>query len=247
MMFNTLTPEQKMQKYQQLNAPSPTENAGVNYIVNPAAAIDNPQTVDYLSVYGKGADNAILNTKKDPQVKSNLEDPTDDPGKNDPYILNHLFGGKKEGTVTPPYKPMDVSSEAKDAFQYYVKQHNLPAHVAAGIVGNLVQESDLRTTAKEKGNTGNGRGIAQWDVRNRWPAFLKWATKAGKDPYARDTQLDYVLVEPGWGDVALSKIMNSKDSDDATMAFGKSFERPNEKYAEWDHRKNVARSLLSGA
>src|ERR1041385_3808811 len=139
-----------------------------------------------------------------------------------------------------------VNDSARNAYNYYVNDKGLPAHVAAGIVGNLYRESELKPTAIEQGNTGAGRGIAQWDKDVRWPAYLKWAKENGKSPMDLHSQLDYVLIEPGWGDKALKKTMAAKDSTEAAMIFGKSFERPNEQYARWDLRAGAAKTLFDG-
>lgn len=146
-------------------------------------------------------------------------------------------------SFTPVPKTVAANDTARTAYNYYVDKHNLPTQVAAGIVGNLMQESSLKTGAVEKGNTGNGRGIAQWDARDRWPAFLNWAKSTGRDPNDLHTQLDYVLVEPGWGQKALKQTMQAQTPQDATMIFGRAFERPNEKQAAWGTRIGYAQSL----
>jgi hypothetical protein len=137
----------------------------------------------------------------------------------------------------------EVNDNAKLAYKYYQQQHNLSPEVAAGIVGNLFQESRLKTGAVEQGNTQAGRGIAQWDVKNRWPEFKKWATRNNKDPMALHTQLDYVLIEPGWGEHSLKKTLAARTPEEAAMIFGKTFERPNEKFAQWDKRQGAANTL----
>jgi hypothetical protein len=139
-------------------------------------------------------------------------------------------------------KPEPVNDSAKAAYQYYIDKHGLDPQTSAAIVGNLMQESDLKPTAKEPG--GNGRGIAQWDARDRWPAFLKWAKDSNRDPQDLHTQLDYVLAEPGWGQKALQVAGKADNVNDATIAFGRSFERPSEKAAAWSNRVGYANSLF---
>jgi hypothetical protein len=137
-----------------------------------------------------------------------------------------------------------VKPNVKDAFRYYVNK-GLAPHIAAGIVGNLYQESGLKTSAVEKSNTANGRGIAQWDVRDRWKGLLKWANNNHRDPYDLKTQLDYVLVEPWESDQVMKKLENTKTPEEAAYIFGKHYERPNAKYARWDARKTTARNLMT--
>src|ERR1043165_8022257 len=52
------------------------------------------------------------------------------------------------------------------AFNFY-KAKGLSDVQAAGIVGNLMQESSVSPTAVESGG-GPGRGIAQWSIGGRW-------------------------------------------------------------------------------
>lgn len=139
-----------------------------------------------------------------------------------------------------------VRERARAAFDYYTSEKGLSKHIAAGIIGNLFQESGLKTNAVEKGNTGNGRGIAQWDVRNRWQGLLTWAKENGRDPMDMKTQLDYILVEPGEGKKVISKLSTTKTPEDAAEIFGKIYERPHEKFARWETRKGVARKLFDG-
>jgi hypothetical protein len=142
-----------------------------------------------------------------------------------------------------PVANVPANQSAESAYNYYVDHYNLPHHVAAGIVGNLVQESSLKPGAV--GDKGTSKGIAQWHGE-RWDDYLKWAEKKGKDPYDVHTQLDYVIVEPGWGDKALKKTMTAQTPQEAAMIFGRSFERPKESAANWNNRVGVAQSLAGG-
>jgi hypothetical protein len=115
----------------------------------------------------------------------------------------------------------NVNSSAKQAFEYY-KQKGLPPHVAAGIVGNLMQESGLNPTIK--GDNGLATGIAQWHP-DRFKGLHSWAQASGKNPFSLTTQLDYVLQEANQrGDMA--HLMNTKNSAEAAYMFAKKFERP---------------------
>ena len=61
-----------------------------------------------------------------------------------------------------------MSGNEKAAYEFFVKK-GLKPFQAAGIVGNLEQESNVEPTAIEYGG-GPGRGIAQWSVGGRWNA-----------------------------------------------------------------------------
>ena len=153
----------------------------------------------------------------------------------DPYLADWI------PLSVPKTKPVATTNVAQYAKDYLVGK-GLPTHVAAGIVGNLVKESNLNPNISEKGNTGNGRGIAQWDVRNRWKDLQNFASKDGRNYADVDTQLDFLLHEANQrGD--LQKTMQAKTPEEAAMIFGKTYERPNEKFADWEGRMSTAKSL----
>lgn len=129
-----------------------------------------------------------------------------------------------------PYTPesvANISNPTKYAFEFFQKK-GLAPHIAAGIVGNLMQESgNFRPDVvadQITGDNGASHGIAQWQ-KNRWPAFLNWASSQGKNPKALDTQLEYVYVEANQrGD--LTKVNTAKTSSEAANLFAKYYERP---------------------
>lgn len=114
-----------------------------------------------------------------------------------------------------------TNDSAQFAFQYY-QGKGLEPHVAAGIVGNLMQESGLNPYAK--GDNGKATGIAQWHP-DRFKGLKKWANTNNRDPYALETQLDYVLQEPGESQKALQALSGAKDSGEAAALFDKIYER----------------------
>lgn len=173
-------------------------------------------------------------------------------GENQPFIPPAPLVGPSSTpinfpTYNPSEKQLSVNNNTKAAYDYYTKEKNLPAHIAAGIVGNLYQESGLKPGAVESGNTQAGRGIAQWGVSDRWQGFLSWAKQQGRDPYELKSQLDYVLVEPGESGKALDRLKNTTTPEQAAVIFGKLYERPNEKYADWAARTSMAGKLASGS
>lgn len=128
-----------------------------------------------------------------------------------------------------------ASSREVDATNYLVSR-GLPEHVAAGIVGNLKQESDLNPNAIQQG--GNGRGIAQWDARDRFQDLKKFAAQTGRPHNDLYTQLDYLLQEAdSRGD--LNKIKAATNPSEAAYLFAKHFERP--KTIEQVRMKNAER------
>lgn len=128
---------------------------------------------------------------------------------------------------------MAVNDNARYAYRYLMEKYKLQPHQAAGIVGNLMQESSLNTGARNRGDGSDGSdsiGIAQWNgqrARNL-KAF------GGGSYNTLDTQLDFVMHEmngeggkygAGSERAAYQRLMNSKDVGGATSAFI-GFERP---------------------
>lgn len=162
------------------------------------------------------------------------------------YIPQAPVIGPQAAPIDLGTKEVNLNDSTKFAYNYYTKEKGLPGHIAAGIVGNLYQESGLKPGAVEQDHTGNGRGIAQWDVRDRWQGYLDWAKSNQRNPYDLKSQLDYVLVEPGQSKQALDKLKNTTTPEQAALIFGKIYERPSEKYAAWNTREKVAGELNSG-
>lgn len=143
---------------------------------------------------------------------------------------------------------------AWQAYDYYVNEKGLAPHVAAGIIGNLYQESGLKPQVKERarpelekqGYTAQGMGIAQWSANGRYKGLLSYADQNHRDPNDLYTQLDFILDEPGEGAKALKALAKTRTPEEASYVFGKVYERPMEKYAGWDVRAGIARKLFEG-
>jgi hypothetical protein len=69
---------------------------------------------------------------------------------------------------------------------------------AAGVIGNIMQESGADPTKKQYGG-GPGRGLLQWGTGKgsgeRYDRLTKWAKENGKDPLALETQYQYMMME----------------------------------------------------
>lgn len=157
-----------------------------------------------------------------------------------PEIPNNISSDPSLSKWIPTTTQKKTSGDARYAFNY-LSEKGIPKHVAAGIVGNLMKESNLNPNSVERGNTGNGRGIAQWDVRNRWKDYQNFAKQRGED--SLETQLDFVIHEAEKrGD--LQKTLQAQTPQEAAMIFGRTFERPNEKYADWKTRQAYANDLM---
>jgi hypothetical protein len=113
------------------------------------------------------------------------------------------------------------------AFDYF-RAKGLTAVQAAGIVGNLDQESGVDPTAVEQG--GPGRGIAQWSVGGRWDTDSDdnatwYASKEGLPLLSLQLQLDFIWYElttfSGYG---LADLQAATTVSAATIAFETDFE-----------------------
>jgi len=102
-----------------------------------------------------------------------------------------------EDDLPPSLSEASLSNNARTAFNYFVAK-GLTEIQAAGIVGNLMQESSVRPTAVQYGG-GPGRGIAQWSVGGRWNTgtnnVTSFAAARGVSKWALDTQLDFIWYE----------------------------------------------------
>jgi MYXO-CTERM domain-containing protein len=138
-----------------------------------------------------------------------------------------------EGCGAGPGEPTGETSEAvtfandKAAFDYFLGK-GLANFQAAGIVGNLDQESGVDPLAVQSG--GPGRGIAQWSVGGRWDTdpndnATAYASQQGQSVDSLQLQLDFIWYElttfPNYG---LAALQASTDVTSATIAFQNDFE-----------------------
>lgn len=162
-----------------------------------------------------------------------------------------VFNNNKEVQVLPvdytsvQQKPQssinpNLTDKKKQAMNFFVSK-GLSAHAAAGIVGNLMQESGLNTTIK--GDGGKAFGLAQWHP-DRQKGLKALAKSRGSDISDFETQLEYVWQELNSSHKsALNGLLNSTNVEQATTAFMKHFEKPGKPHLE--RRIGYARSLVS--
>ncbi len=121
-----------------------------------------------------------------------------------------------------------LSNSEHSAYNFFVSK-GLTKAQAAGVIGNLIQESSVSPTAVEYGG-GPGRGIAQWSVGGRWNADhndnVTWyAGVHGESPWALTTQLNFTWYElETFGSYGLSALRSSSTVSQATIAFQDRFE-----------------------
>lgn len=120
-----------------------------------------------------------------------------------------------------------VSGDENKALEFFVSR-GLTKEQAAGIVGNLIQESSLRTGARNPGDGRDGTdsiGIGQWNS-SRARMLQQFAASRGKPVTDFDTQLEFVWQEMNSTESrAFQRLKQAKTVDEATAAFI-GYERP---------------------
>jgi hypothetical protein len=112
----------------------------------------------------------------------------------------------------------------------YLQNHGLSKEQAAGIVGNLIQESGLNPESVQAG--GPGRGIAQWTdsgqsaVPGRWNLLQAMAKSSGRSPYDLRLQLDFLWkdMQGKTGNGTLNAVRQAHTVAEATRAFETHYE-----------------------
>ncbi len=134
-----------------------------------------------------------------------------------------------EGAPEPPglaVSPLFANDVA--ACNYFVDK-GLTRIQAAGIIGNLDQESGMDPKAVQQG--GLGRGIAQWSAGGRWDTdpgdnAADYAEQRGQSVWSLQLQLDFIWYElttfSGFG---LQSLRAATTIASATIAFEEEFER----------------------
>lgn len=149
-----------------------------------------------------------------PIVKSNLPKMTDNG-------TTAEFNPPTEETTTSYSVSTNNSGNKKKAMDFFISK-GLPAHQAAGIVGNLMGESNLNHTAVNK--KSGAYGLAQWLGSRKTALFNKY----GKNP-TFDQQLDFLWDELQTTEKrAFNSLKSAKTLEAATDSFMRTFERPSE-------------------
>jgi hypothetical protein len=132
------------------------------------------------------------------------------------------------GTVSEP----DENSKARaQAVWDVLKNAGLSDEAAAGVLGNLHQETggSFDPTLKQQG--GPGMGIAQWSIGGRWDtgpeSFLEFAQERGLEEDSVVAQAEFIVYEmkQGWGGFKLKKFSKETNIADATVYFHDMYER----------------------
>jgi hypothetical protein len=163
----------------------------------------------------------------------------------DPH--DQIICGEDPSTQGGGTIPLVGNDNAQKAFNYFVQQlagvHSAhPKEQAAGIVGNLMQESNVNPGAVNTAG-GTGGSIAQWEGA-RWTAFLNWAK--GKDPHSLQVQLDYMWYELTHNEnAALKDLLTQSTAAASAQSFSNKYERPDPNYANIANRVRYAEQILA--
>lgn len=113
----------------------------------------------------------------------------------------------------------------KPAFEFFVGK-GLTAYQAAGIVGNLDQESGVNPNSVQSG--GPGRGIAQWSVGGRWdssnPNVTSYAASQGESRLSLQLQLEFIWYEFTHVGYGFNELKATTNVTDATVVFMSKYE-----------------------
>lgn len=113
------------------------------------------------------------------------------------------------------------------AYNFFVAK-GLTNFQAAGIVGNLDQESGVNPASVQYGG-GPGRGIAQWSVGGRWDTsandnVLGYASRQGESSGSLNLQLEFIWYELTTYGYGFSELKATTNVTDATVAFMDKYE-----------------------
>lgn len=121
-----------------------------------------------------------------------------------------------------------IRANEEAAFRYFVGKGLTPVQ-AAGVVGNLDQESYMDPTIHQIGG-GPGRGLAQWSTGGRWDTYpgdnlVEFANNAGVDRYGLQVQLDFIWYElTEFSYYGLAQLRAATTIDAAVVAFQDKYE-----------------------
>ena len=135
----------------------------------------------------------------------------------------------------------------------FLKSKGLTDEQAAGVMGNLQQESNFESNIVQGGGHANeitvdgvtGYGIAQWTTADRQQALVDFAKAKGKSTSDLMTQLEFMYEEAvKRGDWA--KLLQATTAADATFAWHRDFERSADSYdAVVNGRGGYAQEILN--
>lgn len=149
------------------------------------------------------------------------------------------FAGAKQELINS-VADENATGERSKYIQQKLISMGFTATAAAGVVGNLVQESGLRTDAI--GDNGTSGGLAQWH-NERWEALKRYAAARGKDWTDLDTQIEFLAEEmrSSYADT-YAKMQSAELPEMAGKFMTDEYERPDPASANYGQRIANARA-----
>ena len=134
----------------------------------------------------------------------------------------------------------NATGERSKYIQQKLMSMGFTASAAAGVVGNLVQESGLRTDAI--GDNGTSGGLAQWH-NERLDALKRFAAARGKDWTDLDTQIEFLAEEmhTSYADT-YAKMQSAELPEIAGQIMTDEYEKPDSASANYAQRRANARA-----
>lgn len=134
----------------------------------------------------------------------------------------------------------NATGERAKYIQQKLMSMGFTASAAAGVVGNLVQESGLRTDAI--GDNGTSGGLAQWH-NERLDALKRFAAARGKEWTDLDTQIEFLAEEmrTSYADT-YAKMQSAELPEIAGKIMTDEYEIPDPASANYEQRQANARA-----
>lgn len=138
----------------------------------------------------------------------------------------------------------ETGDMATDVYNRY-QQDGLTDAEAAGMTGNIAQESDFNTGAVSSDGYG-ARALIQWDG-DRYARFEKWCEDNGRDPSDWRAQVDYSVEEMKTTEPDALRRMRERGDDltpeEAAQIIREDYERPDPAQANDAIRMSEARRV----
>lgn len=138
----------------------------------------------------------------------------------------------------------ETGDMATDVYNRY-RQDGLTDAEAAGMTGNIAQESDFNTGAVSSDGYGT-RALIQWDG-DRYARFEKWCEDNGRDPSDWRAQVDYSVDEMKTTEPDALRRMRERGDDltpeEAAQIIREDYERPDPAQANDARRMSEARRV----
>lgn len=138
----------------------------------------------------------------------------------------------------------ETGDMATDVYNRY-QQDGLTDAEAAGMTGNIAQESDFNTGAVS-GDGHGARALIQWDGY-RYARFEKWCEDNGRDPSDWRAQVDYSVEEMKTTEPDALRRMRERGDDltpeEAAQIIREDYERPDPAQANDARRMSEARRV----